>query len=159
VDDSASGSTIHLPDETATESFGAMLAVALSPGIVVWLSGDLGAGKTTLSRGIIRALGHRGNVKSPTYTLVEPYAVSRFSLYHFDFYRFTSPEEFIDAGLEEYFGTEGVCLVEWADKALPYVPEPDLELRLCVAETGRTLHCQSHSSKGEACLKRVQHAR
>lgn len=151
-DDSASATGLYLPDEVATENFGAALAPALSPGLVIWLSGDLGAGKTTLTRGLLRALGHQGNVKSPTYTLIEPYTVSRMSLYHFDFYRFNIPEEFLDAGLEEYFGTDGVCLVEWADKALPYVPQPDLELRLEVSGTGRCLHALAHTPRGTACL-------
>lgn len=159
IDDSASGKPIYLADEAATESFGAALAAALLPGLVIWLSGDLGAGKTTLSRGLLRALGHSGSVKSPTYTLVEPYTISRFSLYHFDFYRFTSPEEFLDAGLDEYFGSDGVCLVEWADKALPYVPKPDLELCLGVADQGRNLQCVAHNAKGEACLKSIHYPR
>lgn len=151
-DDSASPAGLYLPDEAATENFGAALAPALSPGLVIWLSGDLGAGKTTLTRGLLRALGHKGNVKSPTYTLIEPYTVSRISLYHFDFYRFNAPEEFLDAGLEEFFGTEGICLVEWADKAIPYVPGPDLELRLEVEGEGRRLRVLAHTPRGEACL-------
>lgn len=151
-DDSASAVDLYLPDEAATENFGAVLAPALSPGLVIWLSGDLGAGKTTLTRGLLRALGHKGNVKSPTYTLIEPYTVSRIPLYHFDFYRFNTPEEFLDAGLEEYFGTEGICLVEWADKALPYVPRPDLELQLEVEGEGRRVRALAHTPRGEACL-------
>lgn len=153
--DSAFAQPLYLPDEAATEAFGAALAQVLEAGLVIWLSGDLGAGKTTLTRGLLRALGHGGSVKSPTYTLVEPYAISRFSLYHFDFYRFSSPEEFLDAGLEEYFGTTAVCLVEWADKALPYVPRPDLEVCLSVSGDGRTVQCQPQSERGRACLTRI----
>lgn len=155
ADDSAFRAPIPLRDAAATEAFGAALAAVLSPGLVVWLSGDLGAGKTTLSRGLIRALGHTGSVKSPTYTLVEPYTISRFSLYHFDFYRFNSAEEFLDAGLDEYFGADGVCLVEWADKARPYVPLPDLELCLALGESGRILQCAARSEKGDACLRKL----
>lgn len=143
-----------LPDATATESLGAALAAALEPGLVIWLSGDLGAGKTTLARGLLRALGHEGNVKSPTYTLIEPYTVSRISLYHFDFYRFTNPDEFLDAGLEEYFHGDGVCLVEWADKALPYVPRPDLEIHLQIEGDGRRACLLAHSERGRKCLTR-----
>lgn len=154
--DSAFSAPFELPDESATEAFGAALAGALSPGLVIWLRGDLGAGKTTLTRGLLRALGHRGSVKSPTYTLVEPYTLSSFSLYHFDFYRFTSPEEFLDAGLEEYFGSDSVCLVEWADKASPYVPEPDLELLLSVAGSGRTVASRAHGPRGAACLSSIR---
>ncbi|MBK9393057.1 MAG: tRNA (adenosine(37)-N6)-threonylcarbamoyltransferase complex ATPase subunit type 1 TsaE [Uliginosibacterium sp.] len=155
ADHSAFSEPIHLADARATESIGAALAAVLSPGLVIWLSGDLGAGKTTLSRGLLRALGHAGSVKSPTYTLVEPYTISRFSLYHFDFYRFNSAEEFLDAGLDEYFGADGICLVEWADKALPYIPPPDLELHLALHESGRVLQCFARSEKGDTCLKRL----
>jgi tRNA threonylcarbamoyl adenosine modification protein YjeE len=92
-----------LPDEAATQRLGQSLAPALQPGMVIFLEGDLGAGKTTLVRALIRALGHPGPVKSPTYSLVEVYVISSLYLYHFDFYRFESPEEFLDAGLDEYF--------------------------------------------------------
>jgi len=159
ADDSASCVALYLADEMATESFGAMLAPALTPGMVIWLSGDLGTGKTTLSRGVLRALGYLGRVKSPTYTLVEPYVISSISLYHFDFYRFNSPEEFLDAGLDEYFGAEGICLVEWADKARPYVPLPDLELCLEVADSGRRLQCLARNPRGNTCLANIKHLR
>ena len=146
----------YLDDTVATEAFGAELAASVACkeayGLVIWLSGDLGAGKTTLTRGLLRALGHTGNVKSPTYTLLEPYTVSRISLYHFDFYRFNHPDEFLDAGLEEYFADGGICLVEWADKALPYVPQPDIELRLAVEGTGRRAMLYVFTERGRACL-------
>ncbi|MDB5813422.1 MAG: tRNA ((37)-N6)-threonylcarbamoyltransferase complex ATPase subunit type 1 TsaE [Rhodocyclales bacterium] len=146
----------YLPDTAATEAFGAMLAAALTCeeacGLIIWLSGQLGTGKTTATRGLLRALGHSGNVKSPTYTLLEPYTVSRISLYHFDFYRFNQPEEFLDAGLDEYFAGDGVCLVEWADKALPYVPQPDIELQLSVESDGRRAILRVLSERGRACL-------
>jgi tRNA threonylcarbamoyladenosine biosynthesis protein TsaE len=146
----------HLSDAEATEAFGATLAPAVAcdeaRGLVIWLSGDLGAGKTTFTRGLLRALGHSGNVKSPTYTLLEPYTVSRISLYHFDFYRFNQPDEFLDAGLDEYFSGNGVCLVEWADKALPYVPQPDIELHLSVEGDGRRARLRVLTERGRACL-------
>jgi tRNA threonylcarbamoyladenosine biosynthesis protein TsaE len=106
-----------LADEAATTDFARKLAVCLHPGLVVYLEGDLGAGKTTLVRALLRALGHKGPVKSPTYALVEVYVVSSLYWYHFDFYRFNHPEEFVDAGLGEYFRNDSVCLVEWPDKA------------------------------------------
>jgi tRNA threonylcarbamoyladenosine biosynthesis protein TsaE len=109
--------TLHLPDEDATASLGQQLAPLLVPGMVVWLDGDLGAGKTTLVRALLRARGHSGPVKSPTYTLVEIYVISRIYWYHFDFYRFNFPEEFVDAGFGEYFRDDAVCLVEWPEKA------------------------------------------
>jgi tRNA threonylcarbamoyladenosine biosynthesis protein TsaE len=145
-----------LADEAATTAFGAALAPALlSPDaadLVIWLTGNLGAGKTTLTRGLLRALGHHGNVKSPTYTLLEPYSVSRMSLYHFDFYRFNQPDEFLDAGLDEYFSAGGVCLVEWAEKAAPYVAEPDIEILLRVEGAGRHAEVRALSARGRACL-------
>jgi len=155
ADNSACTPFVYLADARATEDFGASLAPALAPGLVIWLSGDLGAGKTTLTRGLLRALGHTGSVKSPTYTLIEVYTVSRIALYHFDFYRFTDPNEFIEAGLEEYFGSDGACIVEWAEKALPYVPHPDLEIFLQVEGEGRHARIESRSPRGKECLKLI----
>jgi tRNA threonylcarbamoyladenosine biosynthesis protein TsaE len=146
----------YLADTQATEAFGAALVPGLTPGLSIWLSGDLGAGKTTLTRGLLRALGYAGSVKSPTYTLMESYVISRIALYHFDFYRFASPEEFLEAGLDEFFGAAGVCLVEWADKARPYVPEPDLEISLRVEGEGRVARLESRSQRGIECLKLIQ---
>lgn len=153
-DDSRPAYSLHLADEPATEALGAALAKILEPGLIVWLSGDLGAGKTTTTRGLLRALGHTGSVKSPTYTLLEPYVVSRIALYHFDFYRFTHPDEFLDAGLDEYFGGAGVCLVEWADRARPHVPLPDLDIRLSVDGAGRRAELRALTEKGRTCLSR-----
>src|SRR5512137_665822 len=124
---------IILSDETATLALGAALASCAQPGLVIWLDGDLGAGKTTLVRGLLRALGDTGPVKSPTYALVEIHVVSGLNLYHFDFYRFSQPEEYLDAGLDEYFAGDGVCLVEWPEQAVPYLPAADLRIRLTVA--------------------------
>ncbi|MFT3736345.1 MAG: tRNA (adenosine(37)-N6)-threonylcarbamoyltransferase complex ATPase subunit type 1 TsaE [Rhodocyclaceae bacterium] len=151
---------LDLADATATEAFGASLAPVLAhpaaAGLVIWLSGDLGAGKTTTTRGLLRALGHTGSVKSPTYTLLEPYVVSRMSVYHFDFYRFNAPDEFLEAGLEEYFADGGICLVEWADKALPYVPQPDIEIRLAVDGAGRRAEVRALTERGQTCLSARQ---
>ena len=143
----------RLPDEAATLALGASLSTVLRPGLTICLCGDLGAGKTTLVRGLLRRLGHTGKVKSPTYTLVELYAVSGLNLYHFDFYRFSQPEEYLDAGLDEYFQGGGVCLVEWPDKASPYVAGPDLRVLLTVEGDGRYVELQAGSEKGVACLK------
>ncbi|MDR1994439.1 tRNA (adenosine(37)-N6)-threonylcarbamoyltransferase complex ATPase subunit type 1 TsaE [Azonexus sp.] len=143
----------HLPDEAATQRFGALLAPRLSGGLVVYLEGDLGAGKTTLARALIRALGHAGPVKSPTYSLVEVYVVSSLYLYHFDFYRFESPEEFLDAGFGEYFNKGAVCLVEWPERAAGCVPLPDLRLRLRHEGQGRVLETVVDSPEGAQCLE------
>jgi tRNA threonylcarbamoyladenosine biosynthesis protein TsaE len=132
------------------------LASSLAPGLVIYLRGDLGAGKTTLVRGLLRALGHGGSVKSPTYSLIEPYVVSRLDLYHFDFYRFSFPEEYLDAGLDEYFAGHGVCLVEWPDRAAPYLPAADLEIHLeiCRNEAGenREASLRALTEAGRSCL-------
>ena len=143
---------ITLVDEAATLALGAQLAAHLSPGLLIALDGDLGAGKTTLVRGLLRALGDEGPVKSPTYTLVEVHAVSGLNLYHFDFYRFNQPEEFLDAGLEEYFTQHNVCLVEWPGQAAPYLPGADLEIRLDLSGDGRSASLFAHSEKGRQCL-------
>jgi tRNA threonylcarbamoyladenosine biosynthesis protein TsaE len=149
--------TFALADTTATEAFGARLAALLTPGMRVYLQGDLGAGKTTLTRGLLRALGHTGPVKSPTYTLVEIYVFSGYILYHFDFYRFSSPEEWLDAGLDEHFNETSVCLVEWPDKAGGLLPPADLELRFdfVTSSTGdsRTVHVKALSEHGKTCLQ------
>ena len=122
------------------------------PGTVIWLDGELGAGKTTLVRALLRARDHRGPVKSPTYTLVEIYVISKIYWYHFDFYRFNFPEEFWDAGLGEYFRDDAVCLVEWPEKAAGYVPAPDLRLRFHYAKVGRRLEVVACSEEGKKCL-------
>jgi tRNA threonylcarbamoyladenosine biosynthesis protein TsaE len=148
--------TIRLADEASTMALGAALAEVVQPGLVVYLDGDLGAGKTTLVRGLLRALGESGPVKSPTYTLVELHAVSGLNLYHFDFYRFSQPEEYLDAGLEEYFCDDAVCLVEWPDRAEPYLPLPDMRLGLVVAASGREASLVAGSERGRQCLKHFE---
>lgn len=145
-----------MPDEAATLALGRQLAPWLLPGMVVWLTGDLGSGKTTLTRALLRALGHCGPVKSPTYTLVEVYVVSSIYWYHFDFYRFNDPEEFDDAGLGEYFRDDAVCLVEWPEKAVGYVPLPDLTLLFSFSGDGRVLDLVASSEKGEPCLNALR---
>lgn len=149
-----------LADEAATADFARKLAVCLHPGLVVYLEGDLGAGKTTLVRALLRALGHKGPVKSPTYALVEVYVVSSLYWYHFDFYRFNHPEEFVDAGLGEYFRNDSVCLVEWPDKAAGFVPAADLVIALSFEQSvdgsdageGRRIQLCARSAEGEQCL-------
>ena len=123
----------HLADEAATLALGAKLAYALQKsdsGALIYLSGDLGAGKTTLSRGLLRGLGFSGRVKSPTYTLVELYVVSKLNLYHFDFYRFGEPEEWQEAGFRDLFNETNICLVEWPEKAGELLPLSDLKITL-----------------------------
>jgi tRNA threonylcarbamoyladenosine biosynthesis protein TsaE len=152
--------TLALADEAATLALGARLAALLRPGMVVWLDGDLGAGKTTLVRGLLRAVGETGPVKSPTYSLVEVHVVSGLNFYHFDFYRFNHPEEYLDAGLDDYFSAGGICLVEWPDMAAPYVPAADIQIELRVAPgaaaDGRIAIVSATSEMGRACLAGVK---
>lgn len=158
ADDSGAPLVAHLAVEADTEAAGAALAQTVHAGLVIYLRGDLGAGKTTLVRGLLRALGHGGKVKSPTYTLIEPYIVSRLNLYHFDFYRFAVPEEYLEAGLDEYFEGNGVCLVEWPDKAVPYIAAADLEIRLTLASPGRRLEASALTEAGRTCTRKLEAA-
>ncbi|HLU77756.1 MAG TPA: tRNA (adenosine(37)-N6)-threonylcarbamoyltransferase complex ATPase subunit type 1 TsaE [Burkholderiales bacterium] len=148
---------LHLSDEAATDALGARLARALTPGLSIHLVGDLGAGKTALVRACLRALGHTGKVKSPTYTLVEPYAVSKLPLYHFDFYRLREPTEWLDAGFRDYFNADSVCLVEWPEKAAE-LPPPDLRISLRHAPSGRDATLTAYSPQGERLLQSISSA-
>lgn len=126
--------------------------------MVVWLEGDLGAGKTALVRGLLRAAGVKEAVKSPTYTLVEVHVVSGLNFYHFDFYRFNQAEEYLDAGLDEYFSGSGICLVEWPDKAAPYLSAADMRIELRAAApggAGRTAELSATGARGRTCLAGV----
>ena len=145
----------NLPDEGATLALGAAVGRALEPGLVIYLRGELGAGKTTLARGLLRALGHPGAVKSPTYTLVEVYEVSRLHLHHFDFYRFRDPREWIDAGFRESFNGRTVSLIEWPERAAGHLPPADLQIALALLGTGRSAELTSSTTAGQKCLARV----
>lgn len=177
--------TFALADEAATLAFGERFAQAIetvratpSPmptgsdpdhdpaqntafhGLQVQLVGDLGAGKTTLVRATLRGLGHAGRVRSPTYTLVEPYVLERsageLALYHFDLYRFSDPAEWADAGFREYFDSGAICLVEWPQRAGSLLGVPDLVFSLDLDTTGegRVLVARAYSESGKACLER-----
>ena len=146
---------MHLPDEAATRALGARLARVIESGLALYLHGDLGSGKTTLARGLLRGLGYQGRVKSPTYTLVELYTVSRLNLYHFDFYRFKDPKEWRDAGFNEYFNDASVCLVEWPEKVAGVLPAADLDIALEFAGDGRDLSIRAGTESGKACLHRL----
>jgi tRNA threonylcarbamoyladenosine biosynthesis protein TsaE len=143
---------LSLPDEAATLRLGEALAAGATKGLVLHLTGELGAGKTTLVRGMLRAMGHSGRVKSPTYTLLEPYSLLRLNLYHFDFYRFKDRTEWLNSGFREYFNGESLCIVEWPEKAEDLLAPPDLEFRLEYAAQSRTAMPTAHSVPGEAWL-------
>ena len=146
----------HLADEAATLALGVTLARALqknAAGALIYLSGDLGAGKTTLSRGLLRGMGYLGRVKSPTYTLVELYVVSKLNLYHFDFYRFGEPEEWQEAGFRDLFNETNICLVEWPEKAGELLPPPDLTVTLQSTPTpGRQAQITAQTARGRQML-------
>jgi tRNA threonylcarbamoyladenosine biosynthesis protein TsaE len=143
---------INLPDAEATAALGRALAAGVVPGRVLHLRGDLGAGKTTLVRGLLRALGYPGRVKSPTYTLVEPYSLSSLHFYHFDFYRFKDRSEWLSSGFRDYFSPQAFCVVEWPEKAGDLLAPADLEVRLQIAGERREASVEARSDAGRSWL-------
>jgi tRNA threonylcarbamoyladenosine biosynthesis protein TsaE len=145
---------LHLQDAAATARAGASFAPLLSGGMIVTLQGDLGSGKTTLVRGVLRARGQKGPIKSPSYGLVEHYPFSSIYFYHIDFYRFADPAEWETAGLAECFRPDTVCLIEWPEHAGAFLPRPDVALVLALTPSheGRTLTAHAYSESGERCL-------
>ena len=167
----ASNFTRDLVDEAATLQFANVLAKVIQPNLTIYLHGDLGAGKTTLVRGLLHALGYIGKVKSPTYTLVESYDIKSKSeskldqpalnLYHFDLYRFNDDEEWESAGFRDYFNAQSVCLIEWPEKAQNVLPIPDLNITFAIKdfgssnELGRNISITAHSTLGQQCLQAI----
>ena len=138
-----------LPDPAATEALGRNLAALLPPAATVYLQGPLGAGKTCLARGLLRALGHRGTVRSPTYTLVEPYEAAGLRLLHLDLYRLANAEELEFLGLRDWLGEPHVLLVEWPERGAGVLPAPDLDIRLAPAGSGREAALSGHGALGQ----------
>ena len=148
---------LYLADELQTVSAGIYIGACLRAGMTVFLDGQLGAGKTTLTRGILQALGYSGAVKSPTYTLVEPYEELLTTIYHFDLYRLGDPEELEYMGIREYFDSDSICLVEWPERGLEYLPEPDVILALIpkkdgLGAVGRQLTITTVTAQGDSVL-------
>jgi tRNA threonylcarbamoyladenosine biosynthesis protein TsaE len=154
--------TVQLVDEEAMVAAGEAIGAAISrtgtagSGFVIHLQGDLGAGKTTLCRGILRAFGHAGAVKSPTYTLVETYALPAVTLHHFDLYRLHDPEELEFMGIRDYFGVHTLALVEWPQRGEGHFPAPDLTLSLAIDGSGRVLSIQADSDAGKALVSQLE---
>ena len=142
--------TLHLADEEAMVAFGGYLARITQGHGLIFLEGDLGAGKTTLSRGIIRGLGHTGAVKSPTFTLVEPYEIGDIRAFHFDLYRLVDPEELEFMGIRDYFDEDALCLIEWPQQGAGFLPKADLTITIRPHNTGRALTLSPQGSRGEA---------
>lgn len=148
-------SNYDLKDESETLRLAESMASHLFPGMNLYLKGELGSGKTTFVRGVLRGLGYQDKVKSPTYTLVEPYSLEKFTIYHFDLYRFKDETEWDDAGFREYFNNTSICLVEWPEKVGHILPKPDISIELSHTPHGRHLHLISYTSIGTECLKAI----
>lgn len=147
--------TVRVDGEEAMVTWGRRLGEALVDGGTVFFHGDLGTGKTTLCRGVMRAFGHEGPVKSPTYTLVEPYRCRDVDIYHFDLYRLGDPEELEYIGFRDYFDGNSVCLVEWPEKGVGMLPSADLDIFLMYLDGGRQLRVLSSGQRGEIILKKI----
>lgn len=146
---------IFLEDEAKTVEFGQKLAKHIRPPLTLYLTGDLGAGKTTFSRGLIQSLGHQGAVKSPTYTLVEPYELPGVEVYHFDLYRLADPEELEFMGIRDYFSQSSLCIVEWPERGHGLLPEADLQLHLSYCGQGRELEIRAGTESGRAVIEQL----
>ncbi|MDH5393469.1 MAG: tRNA (adenosine(37)-N6)-threonylcarbamoyltransferase complex ATPase subunit type 1 TsaE [Gammaproteobacteria bacterium] len=147
--------SLYLADEKAQLAFASRLAQYRFAGMVVFLHGDLGTGKTTFVRGFLRSMGYQGVVKSPTYTLVEPYELDGVTVYHFDLYRLAEPEELEYAGGRDYFDAHSISLIEWPQQAEGYLPQADLEIYLSYAESGRNLEIKALTESGRKVMLRL----
>jgi tRNA threonylcarbamoyladenosine biosynthesis protein TsaE len=148
--------TYLLVDEAATIAMGTQLAyivkIELKQGLVVYLNGDLGAGKTTLTRGFVQGMGHKGNVKSPTYTLVEPYELNDWHVYHFDLYRLSDPEELEYMGIRDYFNENCCCFIEWPEKGQGMLADADLIINMAYSEEQRLITFDANTDLGRKTL-------
>jgi tRNA threonylcarbamoyladenosine biosynthesis protein TsaE len=144
---------MHLADESATVALAQRLAERLRPGMVIFLHGDLGAGKTTLVRGMMNALGYAGRIKSPTYTLVEPYHINGLDLRHFDLYRLHDEAEWETAGFRDEFDGHNIFLIEWPERARGFIPKADIEITFKILPHGRNIDIKGNTPSGRECLK------
>ncbi|MCG8379955.1 MAG: tRNA (adenosine(37)-N6)-threonylcarbamoyltransferase complex ATPase subunit type 1 TsaE [Proteobacteria bacterium] len=140
----------QINDASAMEAQGSQLARLIRGGEVIYLSGQLGAGKTTWVRGFLKGLGHEGNVKSPTYTLVEPYNIADRDIYHFDLYRVNDPEELEAMGIRDYCDGQAICLIEWPERGKNILPMADLALNIQHLDSGRMIDIEAISKRGKS---------
>ena len=144
---------MNLSDENATRELAQRLAARLKPGMVIYLHGDLGAGKTTLVRGVLNALGYQGRVKSPTYTLVEPYHIAGLDLRHFDLYRMQDEEEWDSAGFRDEFNGHNILFIEWPEHAQGMLPQADIVIALEILPQGRNVEIAGRTPTGRECIE------
>lgn len=142
-----------LQDESATLMLAQQVARYIKPGMTLFLHGGLGAGKTTFSRGLLQALGHKGTVKSPTYTLVEPYQLANFTVFHFDLYRLRDAEELEFMGIRDYFRADSLCLIEWPEQGQGYLPVADLDIHLVFESEHRRVSVSANTDNGTTIIK------
>ena len=147
---------LTVPTEDAMLALGKQLALACGDTAIIFLKGQLGAGKTTLTRGFMRGLGFKGHVKSPTYTLVEPYELSQGMVYHFDFYRVKDSIELEYMGIQDYFISKAICLIEWPEYGADRLHTPDLACYIEPTKNGRTVKIVPQSKRGETILNRFE---
>lgn len=152
-----SSKNLFLASESEQEQLAAQLAQLVQQGMVFYLQGDLGAGKTTFVRGFLHELGYKGVVKSPTYTLVEPYDIDNKRIYHFDLYRLADPDELEYAGGRDYFDNESICLIEWPEKAAGFLPVADIQLQLSYENEGRRADISANTTKGKSVLESLSY--
>ncbi len=148
-----------LIDSDQTVLMGRDIALSITQATTIFLHGDLGAGKTTLTRGFVQALGHQGNVKSPTYTLVEPYEVGQWNIYHFDLYRLCDPEELEFMGIRDYFTNKSLCLIEWPQRGFGLLPQADIELSLTYNDLQREVSLTANTDNGQAIIESIKSRR
>lgn len=144
-----------IKNEAEMLAFASHLSPLIPAGSVIFLHGNLGAGKTTFTRGFLQGLGYTGKVKSPTYTLVEPYELLDKFIYHFDLYRLTAPEALLHMGVQDYFNSTSICILEWPEKGYPLLPTPDLACQIDFLEDGRLIKLVAHTTTGMTVLQQL----
>ena len=155
TNDRCANISLFLADESATAALARHLSTRLKPGMVIYLHGNLGAGKTSLVRGVLNALGYSGRVKSPTYTLLEPYHATGLDLRHFDLYRLHDEEEWEAAGFRDEFDGHNIFLIEWPEKAQGLIPQADVEVTFEILPHGRKVEIHANTEMGKQCLEQL----